>query len=75
MMRGLEHLSYEERLCDLGLFNLEKRRLRRSLVTVYKYLKSRNQVDGTRLFSVVCSNRKRDNRRKTGTREIPFKHK
>ncbi|KAK4810519.1 LOW QUALITY PROTEIN: hypothetical protein QYF61_004482, partial [Mycteria americana] len=68
MMRGLEHLSHEERLRELGLFSLEKRRLQGDLLAAFQYLKGAYKKDGERLLTRPCGDRTRGNgfKRKEG---------
>lgn len=62
-MKELKLLTYEERLRWLGQFSLEKRRLRKDLISVHKYFQ-RGCKDRTRLFSVMPSERVRGNEHK-----------
>ncbi|GAB0188981.1 hypothetical protein GRJ2_001363400 [Grus japonensis] len=61
MIRGLEHLSYEGRLRELGLFSLEKRRLQGDLIAAFKCLKGAYRKAGEGVFTRAWSNRTRGN--------------
>ena len=50
MIQGLEHLSCEERLRELGLFSLQKWRLQGELIVAFQYLQGACKKEGEKLF-------------------------
>ena len=61
MIRGLEHLSYEDKLREMGLFSLENRRLWRDLIVAFQYPTGAYRKAGEGLFIRACSDRIRGN--------------
>uniref|UniRef100_A0A8C4XYG1 Reverse transcriptase domain-containing protein n=1 Tax=Gopherus evgoodei TaxID=1825980 RepID=A0A8C4XYG1_9SAUR len=69
MIRGLERVPYEERLKRLGLFSLEKRRLRGDMIEAYKMMTDVEKVDKEKLFTYSHNTRTRGHQMKlTGSR-------
>ncbi|XP_061486439.1 uncharacterized protein LOC133386720 [Rhineura floridana] len=61
MIRGLETKPYEERLKELGMFSLEKRRLSGDMIVLFKYMKGCHIEEGRDLFLIFPECRTRNN--------------
>ena len=70
MMKRLEHVSYGDRLRELGAFSTEKRSLRGELINGYKYLEGGCEEGRAGLFSMVSTDRTRGNVHKVNRRRF-----
>ncbi|PKU49553.1 hypothetical protein llap_106 [Limosa lapponica baueri] len=61
MIRGLGHLSYDDRQRELELFSLEKRRLQGDVIVAFQYLKGACKRDGEGSFMKDCIESRRGN--------------
>ena len=52
---------YEDRLRELGLFSLDKRRLRGDLIAAFQYLKGAYKQEGSQLFTRLDNSKTRGN--------------
>uniref|UniRef100_A0A803TCK4 Reverse transcriptase domain-containing protein n=1 Tax=Anolis carolinensis TaxID=28377 RepID=A0A803TCK4_ANOCA len=58
MIKGLENKPYEERLKELGMFSLQKRRLRRDMIrAMYEYVRGSHREERASLFAAALETR------------------
>ncbi len=70
MILSLHNKPYEERLPQLNLFSLEKRRRRGKLIECFKTLNCFTNVDPTKLFEIDEATRTRNNGARLKCRQV-----
>ena len=61
MIRGLKAKTYKERLLELGMCSLTKRRVRGDMIAVFQYLRGCPKEEGVKLFPKAPEGRTRSN--------------
>jgi len=57
LIRGLQHLCYEERLREFELFSFKKRRLQGDIIVAFQYIKGAYKKHREKLSTRYCSYR------------------
>lgn len=60
----LEHMAHKEKLREMDLFSLKKRRLKGDIIAICNYVVGGCREDGARLFVGLYSDRMKGNRQK-----------
>ena len=75
MIKGLGSLPYEDRLGEVGLFSLEKRRLRGDLITMYQYIRGSYKEKGRFPFYMESHGEDKGEWTQVALGDIPIRHK
>ena len=55
MVYGLANKTYEERIKALGIYTLERRRLRGNLIEMFKLLTEKERIDSSQFFQFALN--------------------